>query len=127
MLKVVSEKVGAVTILHLRGRIVIGQTNVLLHSAHYQSDVGVLVLDLARVTGVDAHGLGVLLELREQTRAMGIQLVLMNVSNLVRHVLEITCLDTVFEVSSESDVRSKALTYQPVNQTETTNSMVAQR
>ena len=51
MLKVVREKIGAVTILHLHGRIVVGQTKVLLNSAHHQSDVSVLGTDCGEREG----------------------------------------------------------------------------
>jgi anti-anti-sigma factor len=99
MLKVHTEKLGEITVLHLQGRIVIGETKVLLNAVLSQSDASVVVLNLARVTGVDAHGLGVLLELRERTQSKGIEFRLVNVTRLVGQVLEITCLNTVFEAS----------------------------
>ncbi len=72
------------------------------------SEASILVLDLARVTAVDARSLGLLLELRDQTQSKGIEFRLMNVTRLVRQVLEITRLNTVFEVSSKAEVLSKA-------------------
>jgi anti-anti-sigma factor len=66
------------------------------------------VLDFARVNRIDAGGLGVLLELREQTKARGIEFKLMNVTKLVKQVLEITRLDSVFEISSELELTSAA-------------------
>ena len=119
MLKIHTQKLGEVTIFHIQGRIVIVETRVLLNAVLSQSDAGVVVLDLARVTGVDAHGLGVLLELREQTQSKGVEFRLMNVTRLVLQVLEITCLNTVFEVSSEAEVLSKALRVQPATALET--------
>lgn len=108
MLKVHTQKLGMVTILHLKGRIMIGETKVLLNAVLSLCDASVIALDLARVTGVDAHGLGVLLELREQTQSKGVAFRLMNVTRLVRQMLEVTCLNTVFEVSSEAEGLSKA-------------------
>jgi anti-anti-sigma factor len=106
MLKVNTQKLGEITILRLHGRIVIGETRVLLNAVLSQSDASVVILDLARVKGVDAHGLGVLLQLREETQSKGIEFRLTNATRLVRQVLEITCLNTVFEVSSEAEVLS---------------------
>jgi len=61
------------------------------------------VLDLAQVNTIDASGLGVLLKLREQTQAKGIEFKLRNVTSLVGRVLEITRLNTVFAVSYVTD------------------------
>jgi anti-anti-sigma factor len=58
------------------------------------------VLDLSRVSIVDARGLGAMLELREQAQSKGISFKLMNVGKLVGRVLEVTRLDSVFEVTS---------------------------
>jgi anti-anti-sigma factor len=113
VLKLHSKKLGEVAILHLRGGIVTGQTNVLHNAVLSHPNAGVVVLDLARVTGVDAHGLGVLLELREQTQSKGIEFRLMNVTRLVLQVLEITSLNTIFEFWSEAEVLSKALHVRP--------------
>ena len=55
---------------------------------------------------IDARGLGVMLELREQTRAKGIDFKLMNVSKLVSRMLEITGLDSVFKVTSGAEILS---------------------
>jgi anti-anti-sigma factor len=76
MLKVHTQKSGELTILHLRGRITISETEVLLNAVGMQFDAAVVVLDLARVSGIDAYGLGVLLELRERTQSKGIEFTL---------------------------------------------------
>ena len=49
---------------------------------------------------MDAHGLGVLLQLREQTLARGIHFELRNVNKPLYRLLEITRLNTVFEINS---------------------------
>jgi len=116
MLKVNTQKFGKLTFLRLQGRIQIGQTQSLVTATLAQSDARAVVLDLACVTGVDAAGLGVLLELRHQTQARGIEFKLINVRELVARVFEITCLNTVFEISSPSAVWSQvspALTVNP--------------
>ena len=125
MLKIHTQKLREVTTLYLQGRIVIGETKILLNAVLSQSEASVVVLDLVNVTGVDAHGLGVLLELREQTQSKGIEFRLMNVTRLVRQVLEITRLNTVFEVSSEAEVLSKASRAQPTTAVETSTSLKA--
>jgi anti-anti-sigma factor len=100
MLKVHARNLGNVTILCLEGRIVNGETETLRNAVHSQSQARAVVLDLARVSTVDAGGLGVLLELREQTESKGIGFKLMNVTKPVSSVLEVTRLDSVFEVTS---------------------------
>ena len=94
MLKVQARKLGNVVFLCLQGHIVNGDTETLRDAVHFQSaaesDVSTIVLDLALVSTIDAGGLGVMLELREQVQAKGIDFKLMNVSKLVYRVLEIT-------------------------------------
>jgi len=48
----------------------------------------------------------VLLELREQTQSKGIELKLMNITKLVSVVLEITRLNSVFEITSPAEILS---------------------
>ena len=98
MLKVHTRKLDNVAIVCVRGRIVNGETAALREMVAGQSDVKTIILDLARVTTIDASGLGLMLQLRKQTEARGIGFKLMNVSTFVRQVFEITRLDTVLEV-----------------------------
>ena len=100
MLKVHARNLGTVTVLCLQGQIVIGDTETLRNSVQSLSETSAVILDLARVTTVDAHGLGVMLELREQTLQRAIRFELMNVSNRLSWVLEITRLDSVFQITS---------------------------
>jgi anti-anti-sigma factor len=115
MLKVHAKNLGTIAILCLQGRMVRGETAALRNAVHSQSGVNTLVLDLARVGTVDAGGLGVMLELREQTQAKGIDFKLMNVTKLVSRVLEITRLNSVFEVTSGAEVLSAASRGRPVS------------
>jgi anti-anti-sigma factor len=108
MLRVHAKNLGTIAILCLQGRMVRGETAALRNAVHSQSGVSELVLDLARVGTVDAGGLGVMLELREETQAKGIDFKLMNVTKLVSRVLEITRLNSVFEVTSGAEVLSAA-------------------
>jgi len=104
MLKVHAKNLGNVAFLCMQGQLVNGERETLRNAVHLQagaqSDISTVVLDLALVSTVDAGGLGVMLELREQVEAKGIGFKLMNVSKLVGKVLEVTRLDTVFEVTS---------------------------
>jgi anti-anti-sigma factor len=100
MLKVHAKNLGTVAVLCLQGRIVKGETEILRNALHSVSEVSAVVLDLARVTTVDAGGLGVMLELREQAESKGIRFELMNVTKLVSRVLEVTRLDSVFQITA---------------------------
>ena len=100
MLKVHAKNSGTVAVLCLQGRMVKGETEMLSKTLHSLSEVSAVILDLARVTTVDAGGLGVMLELRAQAESKGIRFELMNVTKLVSRVLEVTRLNSVFEVTS---------------------------
>jgi len=99
MLKVQNRK-DSFEILCLEGRIAIGDTETLRTAVQLASEAGDIILDLSNVTLVDAHGLGVLLQLREQALAIGIQFELINVNESLSKVFEITRLNTVFEINS---------------------------
>jgi anti-sigma B factor antagonist len=98
MLKIHARKSDSVEILCLEGQIVNGDTEVLRSAAELASAAGDIILDFSNVTRVDAHGLGVLLQLREQALAGGTHLELINVSENLSRVFKITRLDTVFEI-----------------------------
>jgi len=108
MLKVRAEESGRVCVLHFEGRIVIGDAIATLHKAVLdQAEASAVLLDLAQVELIDACGLGLLLELRALTQSKGIELRLVNVNRIVQHVLQITRLDTVFEVSLKENMREE--------------------
>ena len=107
MLKVRLQHLGDSAILHLQGGIVIGHTATLRSAVLSQSGVRVLVLDMTRVNRIDASGLGVLLELREYLQSRAIDLKLMRVPAIIRQVLEITRLDSVFEIVEEDQLNMR--------------------
>ena len=113
MLKVHTTNSPNVAVLCVQGRIVRGETEVLRKAVRAQRTVSVVVLDLARVSMVDAGGLSLLLELRQHTESSGIEFRLKNVTKLVRQVLEITRLDTVFDISGAKDVPVAPLRQRP--------------
>ena len=104
MLKIHTRNSGNVAVLCVQGRIVNGETAPLRDAVNSQSRVGILVLDLGRVSTIDASGLGLMLELRRQSLAKGIRFKLMNVTKLVGRVLEVTQLDSVFEIAPQAEL-----------------------
>jgi anti-anti-sigma factor len=106
MLKVHVQKVGDVAVLCLRGGIGVGETSVLRNAVLSQLDAGSIVLDFGKVNRIDAAGLGLLLELRQQTQSKRTALKLMNVTKLIKHVMEITYLSPVFQFTSEGEILS---------------------
>ena len=98
MLKVHTRKLGNVAVVSVQGRIVNGETASLREEVGSQLDSNSVVLDLARVSTIDASGLGLMVSLRNQAETKGVGLKLMNVSKFVCQVFEITRLDTVFEI-----------------------------
>jgi len=99
MLKVHAKKSDAVAVLSLEGQIINGDTESLRSAVQSASGAGNIILNLSKATIVDAHGLGVLLELREQALASGVHFELINVSKRLYRIFEITRLNTVFDIS----------------------------
>ena len=100
MLQVQTKNLETVAVLCLQGQIVTGETEILRNAVQSLSEVTAVKLDLARVTTVDAGGLGVMLALREQLESKGIRFELMNVNKRIGMVLELTHLDSVFQITS---------------------------
>ena len=100
MLKIQTRNLGNIAVLSLQGRIVNGETATLREAVRAQSSAGAIVLDVAGVSTIDASGLGLLLQVRNEFQARGVRLRVMNASGLVRRVFEITRLDSVFEVTA---------------------------
>ena len=101
MLKVHVKNLENEVVLSLEGRVVTGETEILRYAVRSQPTCTATTLDLAEVTTIDAHGLGVLLELRDQSLRKGSRFRLMNVSPQLNQVFEITRLNTVFEMTSK--------------------------
>ena len=100
MLKVHAKKLNAVEILSLEGQIINGDTETLRSAVQLAPDSHDVILDMSNVTLVDAHGLGVLLQLREESLANGVHFKLINVNERLSRVFEITRLNTVFEINA---------------------------
>lgn len=107
MLKVFTRKFGDVAVLSVQGRIVVGNgIKTLREAVLRQTNVSTIILDLARVSTIDAGGLGAMLEILEQVQSNGTDFKLMNVRYLVSRLLAMTRLDSVFNIVSEAEVLS---------------------
>jgi anti-anti-sigma factor len=93
MLTITVENFAEAAILRCQGRIVRGDETSILCSAMHQEGRRV-ILDLAEVDAIDAAGIGALVSLQ----AAGIYLKLMNPTPQVREILNITKLDSIFEI-----------------------------
>ena len=104
-LQIEVEKNREVAVLQCTGRIVRNEALPALRKVLTSlSHLRVIVLDLSEVDMLDASGLGVLVSLHNWTSARGIQLKLVNPSKLLREMLELTGLTSVFHISSVDDV-----------------------
>jgi anti-sigma B factor antagonist len=97
MLNVEQKNLGTISLLNLEGQFVIGETDGLRETMQALPPSSSVVLDLSHVKTIDAHGLGVMLQLREQAEATGASFELMNVSESLRELFRITRLDAVFQ------------------------------
>lgn len=102
MLNLHAKNLGTVAVLSLQGQLVAGETQTLRSAVQSLSEVSV-ILDLARVTTIDAAGLGAMLELREHAESRGVRFELMNVTKQIGRVLEMTRLNSVFRITAGVD------------------------
>jgi len=98
MLSVMSENRGNAAIFVCSGRIVAGQEAwALYNNVISQQDKRLVVLDLTRVSRIDAGGLGVLASLERWARTAGVKLQLIP-SPAVQELLNLTGLGSQFEI-----------------------------
>jgi anti-anti-sigma factor len=108
MLSVIAEKSGDVLILRCTGRLVAGEGAWTLYNTVISQQNGqTLVLDMRGVKRVDARGLGVLVFLNQWGSGTGVKLVLIP-SKPVRELLELTKLESLFEIHAEENTPSAA-------------------
>jgi anti-sigma B factor antagonist len=96
MLNLQTRNLGTVAVLKLQGQMIIGETETLRDVVQSLPQTSSVILDLSRVSIVDAHGLGVMLQLREQTHAKGACFQLVNIGRQLREIMQLTRLDSVF-------------------------------
>jgi anti-anti-sigma factor len=105
MLNVVIENFGNVAVLRCSGRIVAGEEAwTLYNTVISQQNKRVVVLDLTRVSSVDARGLGVLVFLKQWAHGAGVKLQLIP-SKAVQELLDLTSLHSEFELRSSESVQ----------------------
>src|SRR6266853_1476525 len=99
MLRVVVEHTADTAILRCVGRVVAGEeVHALQDTVVSHANKHVVLLDLAGVDSIDAAGLGLLMFFQTLGRALGFELKLLQPSERVREMLEITKLDSVLEI-----------------------------
>ncbi len=99
-----TRQVGGVTIMDIRGRIVLGEESAsvrdvvcdLLSKGHKQ-----ILLNLGAVDYIDSMGLGSLVGAFVSVRKQGGELKLLNLTNKVTDVMQITRLYTVFDIMND--------------------------
>jgi anti-anti-sigma factor len=103
MLNVEQKNLGMVSLLNLAGQVVIGETDALREVIQTLPASRSVILDLSQVTLVDAHGLGVMLQMRADAQARDMDFELMHVSDSLRELLRITRLDSVFHIKRDRE------------------------
>ncbi len=106
-----TRQVGGVTIVDIRGRIVLGEESAsvrdvvcdLLSKGHKQ-----ILLNLGAVDYIDSMGLGSLVGAFVSVRKQGGELKLLNLTNKVTDVMQITRLYTVFDIMDDEAVAVKS-------------------
>jgi len=100
-LNITTRQSGPVAILDLEGQIRLGETNANLHKAVRELVDGGeknVLLNLARVTGIDSSGLGSLVAAHATLEKNGGEMKLLNLNDRVTELMMITKLLTVFDV-----------------------------
>jgi len=104
VLKITFAKIKNVAILTCACRLVAGTVSRLADVVRAQMHMGLIVLDLAEVTTVDASGLGGLVSLHKSCRAAGSRLKLLNLRPQVEELLKLTNLDSLLEVCTLREI-----------------------
>jgi anti-sigma B factor antagonist len=106
MMTIQERRVGPVTILALRGRLVLDDGDALLRERIddlVSRGLVRLLIDLSNLDYVDSAGIGVLIAKYLSVRRKGGDLKLLRLSSRTHHALEITHLLTVFETFETED------------------------
>ena len=105
-LQIEQQDSGGVTVLRLKGRILVGESSRLLHDA-IRDALGAggrkLLLHLGAVTYIDSVGVGELVSSFAAAKRAGGELKLSNVAGRVRDLVRLTRLHTIVEVCADED------------------------
>ena len=101
-----TQQVGGITVVNISGRIVLGEENAalrelvrdLLSKGHKQ-----ILLNLGDVNYIDSTGVGTLVGALASVKKQNGELKLLNLTNKVRDIMQITKLYTVFEILNYED------------------------
>ena len=104
MLRLKIHHLGDVSVFCCAGGLTFGHAETLRNAVLAHPRMRKAVLDLAKVSSLDASGLGVLLFLRTWTQEVGIALKLMNLQPSVARLFKITRLRSAFEVCSAREM-----------------------
>lgn len=108
MLHVTTERISEGTIWKCAGQLVRGEESARLLERVIAANSRRVLLDLSGVDTVDARGLGILICMQRWCHAKGAELCLINPSTRMREILELTRLDTIFDVCSYRDIPAHA-------------------
>ena len=104
-------KIGGLTIVDISGRIELGEESAALRelvSALLSKGHRKILLNLGDVTYIDSSGLGHLVSAFTSVRKQQGDLKLLNLTNKVHDLLQITRLYTVFDVTDDENVAVKS-------------------
>jgi anti-sigma B factor antagonist len=110
-MKIAEERVGDVTILRLSGRFELEEgdlvfrdrVNALVAAGHVK-----IVLDFKDVSRIDSAGIGMLVSKYLTARKRGGTIKLLNLTRHSDHLIDITRLDTVFEIFEDEAAAVKS-------------------
>lgn len=100
-LNITEERVGDVTLLRLSGRLEVEEGDIVFrdHVNRLLADGRVkIVLDFKGLTRIDSAGIGMLVSKLLSTRTRGGTIKLLHLTRHTDHLIDITRLDTVFEI-----------------------------
>jgi len=104
-------QVGAVTIVDIKGRIVLGEESASVRDVVFEilaKGQKQILLNLGAVSYIDSMGLGSLVGALVTARKQGGELKLLNVSDKVTDVMQITKLYTVFDIVKDEETGVKS-------------------
>jgi len=104
MLHIEYRNLRTVSRLKLAGQLVAGKTEPLRETMQTLPQSSSVVMDLSDVTLMDAHGLSLLLQLREQAQASGMTFQVVNVKDSLRELFRITRLYSVFQLEHDVEL-----------------------
>ncbi|MGB2667797.1 MAG: STAS domain-containing protein [Candidatus Acidiferrum sp.] len=104
-LNITTSKRDGVIIIHLSGAILFGEesTSLRICVRDLLDKSRQIVLDLGNVTRIDSSGLGTLVALHVSARKIGGDIKFANLGDHANEVLQITRLETVFEIFAKTE------------------------